>query len=79
MSLLGPPHFQCNHKKLIKTKFSETIYSCIKCNKEFLIIPAKHEPPYPFPPYPPDSPPFHTPIPDYPHYPKRPDEKWKYF
>lgn len=58
MSLIGPHHF-CNHKKLIKNKFSKSTYLCIKCNKQFVMLPAKHEPLFPqFPSYtPPHSPP----------------------
>lgn len=40
--LYNPKKFNCNHQKLIKNELN--IYSCIKCNKNFVIIPAKNEP-----------------------------------
>lgn len=42
--LYSPKYFECHHKKLTKTKISNTIYSCDKCNREFIIIPAKNDP-----------------------------------
>ena len=50
MSLLGPrpEQFECQHEKLVKKKQSKTMYDCKKCNKTFMIVPAKFDPYNPF-------------------------------
>jgi len=64
MSLLGPrpEQFECQHEKLVKKKHSKTMYDCKKCNKTFMIVPAKFDPYDPFFPKKPTRPDF----PDFP-------------
>jgi len=57
MSLFGPEMFRCQHKHLSKCRMSNT-YECNKCEKQFVIIPAKNTPILPH-------------IPKLPKYPKR--------
>lgn len=42
--LYPPEYFNCNHKNLTKSNMSNSTYVCNKCEKEFLIIPAKTDP-----------------------------------
>ena len=44
MSIIRPNYFRCQHKKLTKKKYSNTLYSCNECNKEFNLLPVKHDP-----------------------------------
>ena len=67
MSHFGPDNFNCKHKTLKKNKLSNSTYTCIQCNKDFVIIPAKNDPFY-SPHHPRD--PRNPDLPDLmPHYP----------
>ena len=71
MAYFGPEYFNCNHKNLTKNKFSN--YTCDKCNKDFVMIPAKHEPLHP-PHFPSHSPPN----PHLPNFPSHNPNRRKY-
>lgn len=68
MSYFGPEYFNCKHKNLTVNKLSKGTYTCDKCNKDFVMIPAKHEPFYPQLPNPPRGP-FDDPPKTMPYYP----------
>lgn len=52
MSHIRPDYFKCTHKNLTKNKFNDSYtcddcYTCDRCNKDFVMIKARHDPIYP--------------------------------
>ena len=58
MSHFGPEYFNCKHKNLTQNKLSKGTYVCDRCNKDFVMISAKHDPFIP-----------HMPLPNLPQFP----------
>lgn len=58
MSYIGKELFNCNHEILKKVKYQfKEVYKCSRCDKQFIMIPAKRDPIFKFnspPPSPPD-------------------------
>lgn len=72
MSYIGREYFDCTHKNLTKNKFSNSTYTCDKCNRDFVMIKANHDPIYPKLPNHPGHPDFPEEFPrPLPHFPRK--------